>query len=89
MAIFYMRWIPFFELKITHLHELIKEFEQNHNFTARQFTNEHVEEYNVIKDNLLSNTILHRANPKKRFYLKTDLSAKGMGFALCQPGDDK
>eukprot|EP00957_Ditylum_brightwellii_P139678 10645407-Ditylum_brightwellii.AAC.1 len=50
---------------------------------------EHVEEYKDIKDSLLSKPILQKVNPKKRFYIKTDFSAKGRGFTLCQPGDDK
>eukprot|EP00957_Ditylum_brightwellii_P032090 2433614-Ditylum_brightwellii.AAC.2 len=89
IAIFYMRWILFFEIKITRLRELVKEFELDHKLTATQFTKEHIKEYKDIKDRLLSKPILQRANPRKRFYLKTDFSAKGMGFALCQPGDNK
>ena len=45
--------------------------------------------FEYLRNAILSKPILQRANPDKRFYLKTDFSSIGMGFALCQPGDDE
>jgi hypothetical protein len=41
--------------------------------------------YNDVKEHILSAPILQRANIRKRFYLKSDFSSKGLEFALCQP----
>eukprot|EP00957_Ditylum_brightwellii_P170188 12955231-Ditylum_brightwellii.AAC.1 len=57
-----MRWIPFFEIKVASLRDLLKSHHLDHIFTP---------------------------DPKKQFYLKTDFSAKGLGFALCQPDNKK
>lgn len=43
----------------------------------------------LAKQTLISKPILQRADIRKRFYLKTDFSAKGLGYALCQPDDSK
>jgi hypothetical protein len=56
-------------------------------FKPGQFSKHHQDLYEYIKNCILSAPILQRANIKKRFYLKTDFSSKGLGFALCQPDD--
>ena len=41
-----------------------------------------------MKKVVLSKPVLQRADVNKRFYLKTDFSSTGMGYALCQPNND-
>eukprot|EP00957_Ditylum_brightwellii_P109090 8322012-Ditylum_brightwellii.AAC.1 len=36
-AIFYMRWIPFFEIKVTPLRYLVREFPLDHKFNETEF----------------------------------------------------
>jgi hypothetical protein len=86
-AIFYVRWIPYFEIKIQPLRHLISSLPLDVPFCSGAFTSIHQALYKNIQDHLLSAPILQRANIKKRFYLKTDFSSKGLGFALCQPDD--
>jgi len=42
-----------------------------------------------LKQAVLSYPVLRRADSRKRFYLKSDFSSLGMGWVICQPGDDK
>jgi hypothetical protein len=56
-------------------------------FLPGQFNRVHQDLYDDIKKQLLSAPILQRADIKKRFYLKSDFSSLGLGFALCQPDD--
>jgi hypothetical protein len=86
-AIFYVRWIPFFEIKIQPLRLLISTTPLDQPFRSGQFNQTHQLLYNEIKDSILSAPILQQADIKKRFYLKTDFSSKGLDFALCQPDD--
>eukprot|EP00978_Attheya_sp_CCMP212_P043377 scaffold282055_cov39-Attheya_sp.AAC.1 len=90
LSIFYVRWIPYFELKVKPLGELISRHMLDFVFTD-EFNDECNDEckrvYEKIKTHILSAPILQRANIRKRFYLKTDFSAVGLGFALCQPDD--
>jgi hypothetical protein len=86
-AIFYVRWIPFFELKIQPLRHLISTVPLDLKFLPGQFNRVHQDLYDDIKKQLLSAPILQRADIKKRFYLKSDFSSLGLGFALCQPND--
>jgi hypothetical protein len=88
-AIFYVRWIPFFELKVQPLRELISTTPLDRPFRFGQYTSVHQYLYDDIKARILSAPILQRADIKKRFYLKTDFSSKGLGFALCQPDDSE
>jgi hypothetical protein len=86
-AIFYVRWIPYFEIKIQPLRSIILSLPLDVPFRSGDFTSIHQALYKQIQDHLLSAPILQRADIKKRFYLKTDFSSKGLGFALCQPDD--
>jgi hypothetical protein len=86
-AIFYVLWIPFFELKIQPLRHLISTVPLDLKFLLGQFNRVHQDLYDDIKKPLLSAPILQRADIKKHFYLKSDFSSLGHGFALCQPDD--
>ena len=43
---------------------------------------------NDLKQTILSSPILICSDSSKRFYLKTDFSSFGFGYALCQPAND-
>jgi hypothetical protein len=87
-SIFYVCWIPFFELKIQPLRHLISTVPLDLKFLPVHFNRVHQDLYGDIKKQLLSAPILQRADIKKRFYLvKSDFSSLGLGFALCQPND--
>lgn len=88
-AIFYLRWISFFEIKIKPLRELIKQHPIDHVFTEEEFTSDHKAIFEQIRKYILSKPILQRADITKRFYLKTDFSKVGLGWALCQPDNSK
>jgi hypothetical protein len=86
-AIFYLRWCPWFEMKIKPMRESISDLTLDHQFTTSEFGPAAIESFEYIRNYILSKPILQRANIRKRFYLKTDFSALGLGFALCQPDD--
>ena len=86
-SIFYLRWIPFFEHKIRIIRELISAHDIDHTFTNTEYTSAHHKVITQLIEFLLSSPILKRADANKRFYLKTDFSSAGLGFALCHPGD--
>jgi hypothetical protein len=86
-AIFYLRWCPWFEMKIKPMREAIADHTLDHTFVGSEFGEPAIKAFRFIRDYILSKPILQRANIKKRFYLKTDFSALGLGFALCQPDD--
>eukprot|EP00957_Ditylum_brightwellii_P076405 5806532-Ditylum_brightwellii.AAC.1 len=64
-AIFHMRWIPFFKIKVTPLQDLVKEFPLDHRFGRTEFNNLHQKVYEDIKSSLLSKPIMQRADPTK------------------------
>eukprot|EP00957_Ditylum_brightwellii_P180992 13788768-Ditylum_brightwellii.AAC.1 len=84
-----MRWIPFFEIKVTLIQDLIKIFPLDCKFVGNKFNESHQQVYSNIKTSILSKPILKRADPTKQVYLKTNFSAKGLGFVLCQLSDNK
>jgi hypothetical protein len=86
-AIFYLRWCPWFELKIKPLRNIISEYTLDHTFLPTEFNSSCIQIFHDIRDHILAKPILQRANIRKRFYLKTDFSSLGLGFALCQPDD--
>jgi hypothetical protein len=86
-AIFYLRWCPWFEMKIKPMRETISDHTIDHVFTKSQFSTAVMKSFYEIRDYILSKPILQRANILKRFYLKADFCSIGLGFALCQPDD--
>jgi hypothetical protein len=86
-AIFYLRWIPWFEMKIKPLRDFISEHTIDQQFTKSEFGESAIKSFKEVRVYLLSKPILQRANILKQFYLKTDFSSHGLGFALCQPDD--
>jgi hypothetical protein len=74
-------------MKIKPMRESIADHTLDHIFVGSEFGEPAVKAFHYIRDYILSKPILQGANIKKRFYLKTDFSALGLGFALCQPDD--
>ena len=88
-GIFYSRWIPYFEIIASPLRHIIKTYPIDHELSKPELSANAIKAYNILKGKILSAPILQRANTKKRMYLKTDFSAKSLGYALCQPNQDK
>ena len=84
-GMFYSRWIPFFEIKISPLRAIIKTYPIDHELNDGEFTANAMKAYNEVKDAILKKPILQRADINLRMYLKTDFSSLSLGFALCQP----
>jgi hypothetical protein len=87
-TLFYSRWIPYFELRISGLRDLVRKYPMDHPVSEDDMTPAVMAELEDIRDAILRYPILRRADQRKRFYLKTDFSSNGMGWSLCQPGDD-
>ena len=60
-AIFYSRWIPFFEQRVASLREVIKSHEIDKQLSPDEFTSENKKEYDMLKKKLTSAPILQRA----------------------------
>jgi len=87
-VLFYSRWIPYFEIRASRLRELLRRYPMDHHLTSTDLSPEVLAEVADLKEAVLSQPILRRADHRKRFYLKTDFSSVGMGWVICQPGDD-
>ncbi len=74
-------------MRIKPLRAAIAAHPMDHTFLPSQFDQTAIAAFYYVRDYILSKPILQPANIKKRFYLKTDFSAVGLGFALCQPDD--
>eukprot|EP00978_Attheya_sp_CCMP212_P034836 scaffold148387_cov31-Attheya_sp.AAC.1 len=79
-------YIPYFEDRISNLRELTK-LPYETPLAPSNLTADIISEYNDIKQAILSAPCLRRHDTGKRNYLRTDFSAKGMGYALLQPED--
>ena len=86
---FYARWIPNFELKALPLRKIVKEYNYPDKLTGSMYGKLEQDTFEYLRDAVLEYPILVRANPEKRFYLKTDFSSLGMGYVLCQPDDSE
>jgi hypothetical protein len=86
---YYRDWIPYFEERLRHTRSVIAGHDYNYNLTSKDCPEKIHQEMNDILDALLSDPVLRRPDPKKRFYLRTDASKHGHGNVLLQPGDDK
>lgn len=71
-AIFYLRWCPWFEMKIKPMRDSISDHTIDHVFTKSEFPQTAIQSFYGIRDYILSKPILQRANILKRFYLKAD-----------------
>ena len=86
--LFYMRWIPYLELKINPLRDLINDQELDTTFKKNEFTKQCRDCFNSISNKILLKPILQRDDINERFYLKTDFSSHRLRYALCQLDDN-
>ncbi len=86
---FYSRYIPYFEERIQHLRSIIKNREFTSKIKPSDWIGKGDKECADIKEAiLLLKPLLRRVDKNKPIYLRTDFSAKGMGYVILQPGDD-
>ena len=84
---FYSQFIHHFELCVTPLHELVT----NNDYLdpvgpiwtdATQFA------MDDLRNSILADPCLMRFNPNRLVVLRTNFSARGFGYVICQPGTD-
>ena len=80
-------FIPLFELRVQRLRQIAKE--ESTTPITDLFDKEARDEWEDIKEAILSDPCLRRYDYKKRLYLRTDFCAVGFGYAACQPGSDQ
>jgi hypothetical protein len=84
-AIFKLKWMPWFELKVAPIRKIIKDHLLDEKLKDSPDTRAANAVYEYVQTFLLSEPVLQRTSIHKRFYLKTDFSSVGMGYPLCQP----
>ena len=97
MFVFYSQWLQNYEVRIRPWRDLQKlqpnpgtlsQEEEQESF-IQLWTNEHTALLQELKDDILSDVVLTRPNPNRRFYVKTDWSKTAFGAVLLQTGDDE
>ena len=86
-AQFYSKYIPHFELRVSHLRELTIKREYTEP-VADLWTEECQRAFDDIRNAILSDPCLLRFNHRRLIVLRTDFSAKGFGYVVCQPSND-
>eukprot|EP00970_Alexandrium_tamarense_P020839 scaffold15742_cov228-Alexandrium_tamarense.AAC.1 len=86
-AQFYSAYIPYLELRISCLRDLMSR-EYDAPILPEMWTDACAEAWAFIKNSILSDPCLKRYDHRRRFYLKYDFSAFGMGYIGMQPDDD-
>jgi hypothetical protein len=66
-AIFYLKWMPWFELKIAPIRKIIKDYGLDEKLLTLPDTTKAYQVYEYVKAFLHSEPILQRANIHKRF----------------------
>ena len=85
---FYSDYIPWYEERISEL-RLIMRKPLADNLTDEDMNEKAKYQINDIKNALLADPLLRRADTNKRIYLRTDFSSFGFGFVILQPANDK
>jgi len=70
-AQFYSKYIPHFECRIEHCHNLMNLFDYSHKLTDEQFSDEVKAEIEDMKSSILSQPILQHAEPNKPTFGQT------------------
>ena len=89
---YYQQWIPHLEIEIQRWREMVKAKpspgectkEEEAKVLQRTWEEQDDKTLEKLKKSILTGPVLKRANPKRRFYLKTDWSANAMGAVLLQ-----
>ena len=84
---FYACYIPWLEVRIKNCRALVAgDYEAT--IKPESWTVECQNEWEFMKQSILSDPCCAQYNPDLRFYLKTDFAQVGMGYVGCQPDDD-
>ncbi len=84
---FYSNFIPHFEVRALPLCEIMtQEYTEP---VGIMWTPEANSAFKELKKSVLCDPCLRRFDHRKLTVLRTDFSALGFGFIVCQPGDDK
>jgi hypothetical protein len=83
---FYSKFIPCFELQAEPLHEIMKQ--EYTKEIGPMWMTEAQAKFDDLRQSVLSDSCLQWFDPAKLTVLCTDLSAKGFGYIVCQPGDN-
>jgi hypothetical protein len=87
-AQFYSKFIPNFELRISPLHDLTTAFEYTEPATPH-WSKDVQCTFDDIRQSILSDPCLLRFNHQRLIVLCTDFSSRGMGYVVCQPGNNE
>ena len=88
MALFYSKYVPYFEMRIKPLRQLLKAYFRKP-IPTMACPATLLLLFQDIKDQITSSPILARSDPAKPILLKTNWSAEGMGQILIQPANEK
>ncbi len=86
-AQFYSKFIPQFELRIAPLCNLTTKFEYTDSISPH-WSDLSQAAFKDIKQSILSDPCLMCFNHQRLIVLWTDFSSRGMGYVVCQPGND-
>jgi hypothetical protein len=84
---FYSEFIPNFEIRVEPLRRLM-----DREYTERVgdlWTSEVQTTFDDLRGSILCNPCLRRFDPRKITILRTDFSATGFGYVVCQPDDNE
>jgi hypothetical protein len=84
---FYSNFIPHFEVRALPLCEIMKR--EYTKAVGDMWTADANRAFNELKQSVLGNPCLCRLDHRKLTVLRTDFSALGFGYVVCQPGDDE
>ncbi len=85
---FYSKFIPQFELRISLLRNLTTKFEYT-DPVALHWSPDAQRSFEDINQSILSDPCYLCFNHQRLIVLHTDFSSRGMGYVVCQPGNDE
>ena len=84
---FYSTFIPNFEIRVEPLRRIMeREYTE---MVGDLWTSDVQSTFDDLRDSILCDPCLRRFDPRKLTVLRTDFSAKGFGYVVCQPDDDE
>ena len=83
-----MKWIPYYEVKITPLRLICAESLWDKKTPPQMWTKECEDTWKFVIESITDDPALVRWDSRKKFYIQTDYSALGMGFVGMQPAND-
>eukprot|EP00956_Cyclotella_meneghiniana_P041345 scaffold223534_cov34-Cyclotella_meneghiniana.AAC.1 len=86
-ANFYGSYIPWMELRVKDLRALVHG-DYDRAITPDMWTDNCQQQWDFLKQSILSDPCLAQYDPNLRIYLKTDFAQVGMGYVTTQPNND-